>query len=77
MAGRCSVHKDGPSIAASPQCWGRFLRAASIAALQGAAAMTIPRDPAGTRNLVRVVSACTSGLLAFAAGLLIGVFLFS
>ena len=29
------------------------------------------------RNLVRVVSACTLGLWAFAAGLLIGVFLFS
>jgi hypothetical protein len=28
-------------------------------------------------NLVRVVSACTLGLWAFAAGLLIGVFLFS
>jgi hypothetical protein len=28
------------------------------------------------RNLVRVVSACTLGLWAFAAGLLIGVFLF-
>jgi hypothetical protein len=46
---------------------------------QGAAAMTdrsheIPQD---LRNLVRVVSACTLGLWAFAAGLLIGVFLFS
>lgn len=29
------------------------------------------------RNLARVVSACTLGLWAFAAGLLIGVFLFS
>jgi len=29
------------------------------------------------RTLVRVVSACTLGLWAFAAGLLIGVFLFS
>jgi hypothetical protein len=29
------------------------------------------------RGLVRVVSACTLGLWAFAAGLLIGVFLFS
>jgi hypothetical protein len=29
------------------------------------------------RILVRVVSACTLGLWAFAAGLLIGVFLFS
>jgi len=34
----------------------------------------IPQD---LRNLVRVVSACTLGLWAFAAGLLIGVFLFS
>ena len=46
---------------------------------RGAAAMTdqsheIPQD---LRNLVRVVSACTLGLWAFAAGLLIGVFLFS
>ena len=45
----------------------------------GAAAMTdrsheIPQD---LRILVRVVSACTLGLWAFAAGLLIGVFLFS
>jgi hypothetical protein len=29
------------------------------------------------RNLTRVISACTLGLWAFAAGLLIGVFLFS
>ena len=29
------------------------------------------------RKLVRVVSACTLGLWAFAAGLLIGTFLFS
>jgi hypothetical protein len=29
------------------------------------------------RNLARIVSACTLGLWAFAAGLLIGVFLFS
>ena len=29
------------------------------------------------RNRVRLVSACTLGLWAFAAGLLIGVFLFS
>jgi hypothetical protein len=28
------------------------------------------------RNLVRVISACTLGLWAFAVGLLIGVFLF-
>jgi hypothetical protein len=44
----------------------------------GAAAMTdrsheVPQD---LRNLVRLVSACTLGLWAFAAGLLIGVFLF-
>jgi hypothetical protein len=36
----------------------------------------IPQD-ADFRSLVRVVSACTLGLWAFAAGLLIGVFLFS
>jgi hypothetical protein len=35
----------------------------------------IPQDD--FRILVRVVSACTLGLWAFAAGLLIGVFLFS
>ncbi|MGO4511573.1 hypothetical protein AB4Z51_31655 [Bradyrhizobium sp. 2TAF36] len=29
------------------------------------------------RILVRIVSVCTSGLFAFAAGLLIGTFLFS
>ena len=29
------------------------------------------------RNLARVISACTLGLWAFAAGLLIGTFLFS
>lgn len=34
-------------------------------------------DPHDLRNLVRIVSACTLGLWAFAAGLLIGVFLFS
>jgi hypothetical protein len=49
---------------------------------RGAAAMTdrsqemIPQDE-DLRNLARVVSACTLGLWAFAAGLLIGVFLFS
>jgi hypothetical protein len=32
---------------------------------------------ADLRNLVRIVSACTLGLWAFAAGLLIGTFLFS
>src|SRR5439155_18550934 len=36
----------------------------------------IPQD-ADLRNLARVVSACTLGLWAFSAGLLIGVFLFS
>jgi len=36
----------------------------------------IPQDD-DLRNLVRVVSACTLGLWAFAAGLLIGVFVFS
>lgn len=36
----------------------------------------IPQD-LDLRNLVRVISACTLGLWAFAAGLLIGVFLFS
>src|SRR5260370_13670693 len=46
---------------------------------RGAAAMTdrsheILED---LHNLVRLVSACTLGLWAFAAGLLIGVFLFS
>jgi hypothetical protein len=38
--------------------------------------LDIPYDD-DLRNLVRVVSACTLGLWAFAAGLLIGVFLFS
>jgi hypothetical protein len=52
-----------------------------LAATAGGAAMTdrsyeIPQD-ADLRNLARVVSACTLGLWAFAAGLLIGVFLFS
>ena len=36
----------------------------------------IPED-ADLRNLARLVSACTLGLWAFAAGLLIGTFLFS
>jgi hypothetical protein len=35
----------------------------------------IPQDD--FRNLIRVISACTFGLWAFAAGLLIGVFLYS
>ena len=48
---------------------------------RGAAAMTdrsheIPQD-GDLRNLVRVTSACTLGLWAFAVGLLIGTFLFS
>jgi hypothetical protein len=52
-----------------------------LAATAGGAAMTdrsyeIPQD-ADFRSLVRVVSACTLGLWAFAVGLLIGVFLFS
>ena len=52
-----------------------------LAATAGGTAMTdrsyeIPQD-ADLRNLARVVSACTLGLWAFAAGLLIGVFLFS
>jgi hypothetical protein len=34
-------------------------------------------EDADLRNLSRVVSACTLGLWAFAAGLLIGTFLFS
>src|ERR1700739_3298095 len=44
----------------------------------GAVAMTDQshETPQDVRNLVRVVSACTLGLWAFAAGLLIGVFLF-
>jgi hypothetical protein len=50
-----------------------------LAATAGGAALAdrsqeVPQD---LRNLVRVVSACTLGLWAFAAGLLIGVFLFS
>jgi len=52
----------------------------AVAATAEGAAMThrsheIPQDD--LRNLVRVISACTLGLWAFAAGLLIGVFLFS
>ena len=63
MAGHCPVHKGRPQ---------QLLR-------RGVAAMTdrsheIPQD---FRNLVRLVSACTLGLWAFGAGLLIGVFLFS
>ena len=47
--------------------------------LQGGDCMTDRSDeiPQDLRNLIRVVSACTLGLWAFAAGLLIGVFLFS
>ena len=46
---------------------------------RGTTAMTDRSDeiPLDLRTLVRVVSACTLGLWAFAAGLLIGVFLFS
>jgi hypothetical protein len=36
----------------------------------------IPQD-GDLRNLVRITSACTLGLWAFAIGLLIGTFLFS
>jgi hypothetical protein len=47
---------------------------------KGAAAMTEQSDAITSdedlRNLARVVSVCTLGLWAFAAGLLIGVFLF-
>ena len=55
----------------------QFFRNA-LAACRGAVAMTdrsheIPQD---LRNLVRLISACTLGLWSFAAGLLIGVFLF-
>ena len=35
-----------------------------------------PQGEHDLRNLVRIVSACTLGLWAFAIGLLIGVFLF-
>jgi hypothetical protein len=34
-------------------------------------------EDADLRNLLRLISACTLGLWAFAAGLLIGTFLFS
>jgi hypothetical protein len=47
---------------------------------QGAAAMTDRTHEVSDndlRNLVRIVSICTLGLWAFAAGLLIGVFLLS
>jgi hypothetical protein len=65
LAGMLRVHKDGPSNCREG----------------GAVVMTdrsqeIPQDN-DLRNLVRVVSACTLGLWAFSAGLLIGVFLFS
>jgi hypothetical protein len=63
VAGMAPVHEGQPQ---------QLLRS-------GAAAMVnlsheIPQD---LRILVRVVSACTLGLWAFAAGLLIGVFLFT
>lgn len=66
VAGMPSVYKGRPQ---------------QIAAKGGSAAMPdrshmIASDD-DLRNLVRVVSACTLGLWAFAAGLLIGVFLFS
>jgi hypothetical protein len=51
-----------------------------LAATAGAAPMTHRSDEIlqdDLRNLVRIVSACTLGLWAFAAGLVIGVFLFS
>ena len=77
--------QTGPELGFSLNAWpGRrdaaVHRAPAIAAKRGAAAMTdrsheIPQDD--LRNLVRVVSAWTLGLWAFAAGLLIGVFLFS
>jgi hypothetical protein len=62
MAGYWPAHKGRPQ---------QLLR-------RGAAKMTDRSDeiPQDLRNLVRVVSACTLGLWAFAAGLLIGAFLF-
>ena len=61
---------------------GNGLRKRASGHRRGRAAMTdrtheIPQDQVDLRDLVRVVSACTLGLWAFAAGLLIGVFLFS
>jgi hypothetical protein len=56
--------KDGPSNC----CAG------GVAAMMTDRSHEIPQD---LHNLVRLVSACTLGLWAFAAGLLIGVFLFS
>jgi hypothetical protein len=52
-----------------------------LAATQGAAAMMdrsqgVLQGEHDLRNMVRIISACTLGLWAFAAGLLIGVFLF-
>jgi hypothetical protein len=47
---------------------------------EGGAAVRTDRshdDPPDFRILLRIVSACTLGLWAFAGGLLIGVFLFS
>jgi len=80
--------QTGPELGFSLNAWpGRRDAAPSIkdgpsnCCEGGAAAMTdrsheiIPQDD--LRILVRVVSACTLGLWAFAAGLLIGVFLFS
>jgi hypothetical protein len=60
---------------------GLFEPTTGVHQFGGGSAMTdrsyeIPKD-ADLRNLARLVSACTLGLWAFAAGLLIGVFLFS
>ena len=59
---------------------GRWRPRNGLAATAGAASMTHRSDEIlqdDLRNLVRIVSACTLGLWAFAAGLVIGVFLFS
>jgi hypothetical protein len=63
VAGMPPVHNGRPS----PCCEGKTAAMADRS-------HEIPQD---LRILVRVVSACTLGLWAFAAGLLIGVFLFS
>ena len=75
LLGTCEEEEEGDGL--SKDC--QFSRNRLAATAGGAAAMTdrsheIPQD---LRNFVRVVSACTLGLWAFAAGLLIGVFLFS
>jgi len=78
--------RTAPAIATSPGNAGGASSGGShrdsiarIATAGEAAAMTDQshEKPQDLRNLVRVVSACTLGLWAFAAGLLIGVFLFS